>query len=114
MADDRKCRCTRGPCSPCKNDVPGARSWETPEQTEERKWIAWLMRRYPRLLTSTERLILEHLYATLDGERRLTCDEIVVEVNVTTPERVHEVEAEALKKLGYDHGDGKPRRRRTG
>ena len=100
------CRCTRERTL-SKNDVPGARSWETPEETEERKWVAYLMRRRPRVLSTTERLILEALYAITDDTRRTPCDEIAEEMG-SVPGAIHKIEASALEKIGYEQ----PKRRR--
>jgi len=107
---DDACRCTRETRVPCKNDVPGARSWEMPEETEERKWIAYLMRCRPRILSAAERLILIGLYAIADDTRRSTCDEIAEEMGLGAPGTIHRIEAEALEKIGYKRE--KPDRRR--
>ncbi len=103
------CRCTREVRASVKNDVPGAHPWETPEETEERKWVAYLMRRRPRILSSIEKLILEGLYAIMDDSRRSTCDEIAEDMGVESPDAIHRIESEALKKIGYDRNAGRRR-----
>lgn len=106
----RPCRRARGTKVLGRNNAPGARSWETPEETEERKWIAYLMRCHPRALTPAEKLILNSLYAITDDLRRTTCGEIADEMGLGGHEAIHRIEAEALEKIGYDRRGSRPRR----
>jgi DNA-directed RNA polymerase sigma subunit (sigma70/sigma32) len=97
------CECAHGGARDVhKNDVPGARVWETPEETEGRKWVAYLMRCRPRSLSSTEKRVLDHLYAITDDTRRSTCGEIASDLGLSGPKAVHKIEAAALEKIGYE------------
>jgi len=94
------CRCLSGVRDVQENDVPGARPWEHPFETEERKWVVCLMRRRPRILTNTEKRVIGYLYGITDETRRWTCDEIAIDMNIDR-RSVHGIEAEALEKIGY-------------
>ena len=103
-----------GRCSPksrreaMANTVPSAKPWETPDETEERKWICYLIRRRPRALTIAERRVLDRLYALDCSVPRVECREVAKELGLAGVSVVHEIAGEALKKICYE-----PRRRRA-
>jgi len=102
----RTCRCARSQDGftvvQSVNKVPGARSWETADQTEERKWVAYLMRQHPRALTLVERRAVELMFAVQDGIRRSTCHQVSEQLGLDSGDDVHRLVREALDKIGYD------------
>lgn len=91
------------------NNVPGSRVWETPEETEERKKIACLMRNRPRALTTPERRVVSMLYALEDGTTRASCEHVATALELGAPAVAHEIASAALRKIFYT--TKKPKRR---
>jgi hypothetical protein len=92
-------------CSPSKSDqkntVPGARLWETPAQTEERKRIACLMRNRPKAMSHVEKRVVVMLYGIDDDTKRMSCAAVARSLELKCASEVHAIAATALKKIFY-------------
>ncbi len=83
------------------NAVPGARFWETPGETEERKWISYLIRQRSRVLTAMERRVLSMLFALEENSRRSECRVVASSLSLKSHDEVHKIAREALAKICY-------------
>ncbi len=83
------------------NTVPGARFWETPGETEERKWISYLIRQRSKALTAMERRVLSMLFALEENSRRSECRAVASSLSLRSRDEVHEIAREALAKICY-------------
>ncbi len=92
------------------NTVPGARFWETPGETEERKWISYLIRQRSRALTTTERRVLDMLFALEENSRRTECRVVASSLGLRSSDEVHRISCEALAKICYTSKASRRRR----
>ncbi len=83
------------------NLVPGAKPAETPEETEERKRVAYCIKRRPRALSAMEHLVLNLFYA-IERDTRATCGSISAVIMLPHGSDVHAMASKALEKIYYD------------
>lgn len=83
-----------------KNAVPGARLWETPEQTEERKRIVCLMRNRPKAMSPVEKRAVVMLYGIDEDTKRMGCSAVARSLEKSVDE-IHAIVAVALRKIFY-------------
>lgn len=103
-----RCRVTSGQ-PVAKNEVPGAYVWETPDQTEERKWICYLMRARSKALSRVEKNVLDLLFGLNGSSRRVGCKTVAEATGLSSGAEVHKTADEALRKIFYRRDAAKRR-----
>lgn len=109
LANESMCARCRTAGSQVKNNVPGAYVWETPEQTEERKWICYLMRSRSRALSRAEKSVLDLLFGLNGSSRRSGCKSVAEATGLSSGADVHKIADEALRKICYRRDAAKRR-----